>query len=112
MIIDANVEDLFGKGSYQTQQFLFINKLSLNLIPNNAHKAEVLFAAIIFKASSQYVGYLTDNENIAITDPEGNPITFDNRVLFKNTFLYYYDRYFSTGVIRDVFEFTEYLSND
>ncbi|MEM7717102.1 MAG: hypothetical protein AAF349_26725 [Cyanobacteria bacterium P01_A01_bin.68] len=98
------IRDLFGKGSGQTERYLIINKAELNITPSSTNTAESLFAAIVEKASKQYLGNLTDENNNTITDPEGNKITFDNRVPFESTQLKYYERYLPPGAIRDVFE--------
>lgn len=106
------INDLFGEGSGQTERYLIVNKNSLDIIPNINNTAESLLAAIILKASSQYRGVLTDLDNNPVTDPEGNTITYDNSILFDSTRLTYYDRYLPAGIIRDVFEYVEYVPND
>mgnify|MGYP001801775649 FL=1 len=75
-------------------------------------RAVSLLAAIILKSSKQNDGVLTDENNNPITDPEGNKITYDNKGLFTQTQLTYYDRYLPTGIIRDVFEFLELVPDD
>lgn len=103
------VWDLFGKGTEQTEQYLIINKAELSITPSNDNSAESLLAAMILKASSQYAGILTDENNNPITDHEGNQLTYDNRTLFDSTSLMYYGRYLPIGIIRDVFEFLELI---
>lgn len=106
------IEDLFGKGSEQTEEYLLINKASLDISPSINNTAESLLAAIILKASKQYIGVLVDENNNPVTDPDGNKITYDNRRLFENTRLTYYARYLPVGIIRDVFEFLEFIPNE
>ena len=105
----VSVEDLFGGGSYQDENFLIINKSNLNISASNNNSAESLLAAIILKASFQFIGTLTVPGGELLTDPDNNPITYDNRNLFEISELSYYERYIPTGIIRDVFE---YLSFD
>ncbi|MEM9927179.1 MAG: hypothetical protein AAF915_26120 [Cyanobacteria bacterium P01_D01_bin.50] len=106
------LQDLFDEGSEQSERYLIINKSSLKLTPKADNTAESLFAAIILKASSQYLGYLTDENDNFVTDLNGSKITFDNRTLFLETRLTYYARYLSPGIIRDVFEFIKIEPDD
>lgn len=103
------IKDLFGEGAKQTGQYLIINKSNLDIIPSATNTAESLFAAIIIKASKQYLGVLTDQNGIPVTDPKNNILTYDNRGLFDSTRLTYYARYLPVGLVRDVFEFLEFI---
>jgi hypothetical protein len=106
------IKNLFGGLAEQNEQFLIINKADLAINPTANNSAQSLLAAIILKASKQYIGMLTDENNAAVTDLNGNQVTFDNRSLFTQTSLTYYDRYLPTGIIRDVFEFLELVPDD
>ncbi|MEM7712029.1 MAG: hypothetical protein AAF349_00295 [Cyanobacteria bacterium P01_A01_bin.68] len=108
----VSIEDLFGEGSYQDENYLFINKLSLPISSNINNSAESLFAAIILKASFQFVGTLTGPSDEYLTDENNNQITYDNRNLFDLIALRYYSQYRPVGIIRDVFEYLNFIPYD
>lgn len=101
--------EFFGEKSYQNESFVVIDKSNLNLIPRTDNSAESLFAAIILRASYQFLGFLTDPEGNFVTDSEGSFIAYDNRLLFETIQLKYFDKYFEGQITRDVFEFIEFV---
>ena len=99
------LNEFFGEGSYQDENFLIIDKSSLRILPTIDNSSESLLAAIVLKASYQFVGFLTDPSGNVLTDFEGNQITYDIRKLFEKFQLKFFDRYFTSNIIRVVFEY-------
>ena len=50
------VENLFGEGAAQSEQYLIIDKTDLRITADENNRAESLFAAIILKSSKLYDG--------------------------------------------------------
>lgn len=88
----------------QTGNFLTINKSDLEILPASDQRAEILFAAIIRKASENFFGTLTDSDGNLITAPSGEPISYDNSVLYKSLLVTLWNKQLSnSGYYRHIF---------
>lgn len=79
-----SIEQLFGKGAYQDENVLVINKASLlRLSPTITNSAESLLVGILITALENFQGIITDENNQSITDENNQPITYDNSESFE-----------------------------
>lgn len=72
------LQQLFGTGAIQDAQVLRIDKSDLTMLtPLTNNTAESLLVALLLKAFENFIGILTTENDIPITDDDGNSITYD-----------------------------------
>lgn len=75
---------LFGKGAFQDENNLVIQKASLlKLTPNINNSSESLLTAILITALRNFQGNVTDENNRVITSESNQFVYFDNSSAFE-----------------------------
>lgn len=91
---NLSLNQLFGKGATQDDEYLVIQKSDLpGLTPNANNTAESLLAGIIIKALENFEGTIIDENNNYITDEDNNPITYKNTKLFEDLEIFLWGSY-------------------
>lgn len=79
-----SIVQLFGKGAFQNENNLVIQKSSLlKLTPNINNTAESLLIAILITALRNFQGNITDENNRVITGENNQFVSFDNSSAFE-----------------------------
>ncbi|MBD2360045.1 hypothetical protein H6G36_02325 [Anabaena minutissima FACHB-250] len=118
--MQTTLEQLFGVNAAQDSQALVIQKSDLpSLTPNINNSAESLLIAIILQALENFQGEITTPEGEKIVDPNNNPITYNNSVLYATLLVERFDGFIEqrsgSYVVRNtliIHQFTEYADTE
>lgn len=102
--MNLTLAQIFGANAHQDADILIVRKTDLlDLLPQTSNTAESLLAAIIYSTSQHFQGSITTPSGEIITDSSGNPITYDNTLLYDALNVFQWQRVFVQQKIRDCF---------